>query len=222
MRRVEAWETTRGTSDCRRRSRRAVEAVLGAAVGVAVWGGSALLAAQGVDSFGSREEITAVDLLVELTERRRDGSLAPVPRPRRLAADELRLTLDGEPRDILAVEGGRGGAAEPWITVLYFDVPLAGSAAVRWAARELAVRLPELTALGAVSIVVADSEPEVHQAVVDTEDGGPKGPGLARAAVLFGLDGSGVRDEALACPEASAGGQELGEHAVRALVFGRG
>jgi tetratricopeptide (TPR) repeat protein len=105
-----------------------------------------------------REEVTAIDLLVEVSARNRAGVSGPPPTD--LAADDFEVSEDGRSLPIIAIElPGSRLLTEPWHIVLYFDLALSSSHAVRWAASELADWAPELLTLGEVEIVVADPEP---------------------------------------------------------------
>jgi tetratricopeptide (TPR) repeat protein len=149
------------------------------------------LFAQAIEPFSATEEITAVDLVVQFVDSRLGGLVVSTAPPRQLSPTDFRLTLDGAPRTIVGVGEGTAGAGEVdrWTLVLYFDLPLAGASSVRWAARQLAILLPELTELGAVTIVVADPEPEVRtRATRDTE---------RLAEVLFDLEGTPAASPAL-------------------------
>jgi hypothetical protein len=89
-----------------------------------------------------REEVTAIDLLVEVSAR------------------NFEVSEDGRSLPIIAIElPGSRLLTEPWHIVLYFDLALSSSHAVRWAASELADWVLELLTLGEVEIVVADPEP---------------------------------------------------------------
>jgi tetratricopeptide (TPR) repeat protein len=105
-----------------------------------------------------REEVTAIDLLVEVSARNRAGVSGPPPKD--LAADDFEVSEDGHSLPIIGIElPDRQLLPEPWHIVLYFDLALSSSHAVRWAASELADWVPELLALGEVEVVVADPEP---------------------------------------------------------------
>lgn len=118
------------------------------------------LAAQGPpDRFAGREEVTAVDLVVEVM--RTVGPSAGAPLPGGLGPDDFTVLFDGQPLPVVAVEPPRAGdnPSEPWTLVLYFDLGLSTSADVRWAAEALAQRAAALTALGSVEVVVTDPGP---------------------------------------------------------------
>lgn len=98
-------------------------------------------------TFRGEQRVTAVDLVVAFEADRK--------LPRRLRPRDFTVLYDGRERPVIAVEA----PGRPWEIVLYFDLGLANSAAVRWAASALAEWVPELAALGRVEIVLADPTP---------------------------------------------------------------
>ena len=107
------------------------------------------------DALTEREQVTAIDLVVELTK---DGKSPLEP------ADGL------TPEDFVVEEGGRELAvvgidappsSEPWKLLIYFDQRLASPASIRWAASTLADLALTLAELGEVEVVVADPEPRL-------------------------------------------------------------
>jgi len=124
---------------------------------------AALLATAGVppaaaaanQEFGSREQVTAVDLAVDLDP---PHALRPWARPPRAAG--LRVDLEGTSLPVVSVDpppADRGDA--PWSVVLYIDLALSDRSETSWAAETLSRNLPELTRFGDVEVVVADPEP---------------------------------------------------------------
>jgi hypothetical protein len=100
-----------------------------------------------------REEVTAVDLVIELT---RDGSTAIEP-PDDLRPGDFVVERDGEPVAVVGVASG--AELEPWHLTIYFDHLLSSTASLRWSASALADRAATLVDLGYVEIVAADPEP---------------------------------------------------------------
>ncbi len=133
------------------RLRAALPLVLCAAVLISGSG----LSAQQSRTFGEEKRITAVDLLLGFeTGAVRDWATAK-PLPNNLRAQDFEIFYDRQPRPVIALETGAG----QWQLVIYFDAALTGGAGLRWAAATLAGRSDELTALGEVTIVVADPAP---------------------------------------------------------------
>ena len=113
------------------------------------------LEAQEDRTFGEERRITAIDLVLGFESGAVRDWATENPLPRNLAAQDFEVLYDGQPRPVVAVET----AAGPWQIVIYLDAALTGSAGLRWAAAALAGRSDELTALGEVTIVVADPAP---------------------------------------------------------------
>ena len=113
------------------------------------------LEAQQDRTFGEEKRITAIDLVLGFESGAVRDWATENPLPSNLAAQDFEVLYDGQPRPVVAVET----AAGPWQIVIYLDAALTGSAGLRWAAAALAGRSDELTALGEVTIVVADPAP---------------------------------------------------------------
>ncbi len=106
-------------------------------------------------AFDERKRITAMDVVVDfdasgLREWAKDG-----PVPKQLRPEDFEVSFDGQPRTVVAVESFGG----PWETVIYFDAVLTSGADLRWAATALADSGVGLSALGPVTVVVADPAP---------------------------------------------------------------
>jgi tetratricopeptide (TPR) repeat protein len=135
--------------------RRAIVAVVSLLLSVVLRSGAG---AQPPPEVTEREEVTAIDLLVEVSAKNRAGVSGPPPKD--LAADDFEVSENRQSLPIIGIElPDRQLLTEPWHIVLYFDLALSSSHAVRWAASELADWVPELLALGKVEVVVADPEP---------------------------------------------------------------
>ncbi len=120
--------------------------------------GAGVAAGQESPPVRAEERVTAVDLLVGF-ETGKDGR--PLAPPANLRLSELSVRLGGRAVPLVGLEPADGAGAEPWRLAVYFDLPLASSRTVRWAASVLAERAAELVELGAVEVVVADPEPGV-------------------------------------------------------------
>ncbi len=115
----------------------------------------ARLEAQEDRTFEEERRITAIDLVLGFESGAiRDWATESGP-PSGLRAQDFEILYDGQPRPVVGLETGAGS----WQIVIYFDAALTGSAGLRWAATALAGRSDELTALGEVTIVVADPAP---------------------------------------------------------------
>ncbi|MCP4659249.1 MAG: tetratricopeptide repeat protein [bacterium] len=113
------------------------------------------LGARQDEPFTSEEQVTAIDLVVELdTGGLRNWASGGSPL-RDLKAQEFEILYDGEPRPVV----GLGDPGEPWSLVVYFDYALSSVAGVRRAASALAEQAGELTRLGNVEVIVADPVP---------------------------------------------------------------
>ncbi len=113
------------------------------------------LEAQQDREFREERRITAIDLVLgfEAGAFREWATDNPVPKD--LGPQDFEIFHDGEPRRVVAIEPTAG----EWQIVIYFDAALTSSAGLRWAAAALAGRGDELTALGEVTIIVADPAP---------------------------------------------------------------
>lgn len=133
--------------------------------------------AQADRSFGDAEQVTAVDLVVELDPPHRLKPWIVPPAPADIVAtiEDLdpavsRQGLQGR-HPVVAVDSPpRDPETVPWSVVLYFDLVLGDRVEVSWAADTLSRNLPELTRRGEVEVVVADPEPRT--VVSPTRDGG--------------------------------------------------
>lgn len=96
--------------------------------------------------------------------------------PQELAAADLRLLEAGAEAEIVALERSVPGAAQ---VVLFFDPTLASSATLRRGAEALGRLADGLTALGEVTVVVADPEPSALLTTRDPLELGERLNGLA-------------------------------------------
>jgi tetratricopeptide (TPR) repeat protein len=112
--------------------------------------------------FRGREQVTAIDLLIELETTAAHELRSNRLLPRDLRPDELEVLYDGEPRTIVSVEEVEAldSAGGEWQMVVYFDAVTSTHRGLRWAATSLADRIEQLTALGTVELVWADSFPK--------------------------------------------------------------
>ena len=125
-------------------------------------------------TFRSETQVTAVDLLVEIeagawrqwaTGRKRDDALT---------TDDFEISVDGQPVPVVAVEvppsrlddewDGESAPEtsreiEPWHTVIWLDLVLAGTDEMRWATSRLQTAAARLTELGTVDVVVVEESP---------------------------------------------------------------
>ena len=115
------------------------------------------LEAQQDRTFEDEKRITAIDLVLGFEA----GAFREWATDRKVPSDlepqSFEVFQDGEARPVVAVEP----AAGEWQIVIYFDAALTSSAGLRWAAAALAGRGDELTALGEVTIIVADPAPRM-------------------------------------------------------------
>ena len=118
---------------------------------------SSQLAAQQDRTFEDEKRITAIDLVLGFEA----GAFREWATDRKVPSDlepqDFEVFQGGEERPVIAVEP----AAGEWQIVIYFDAALTSSAGLRWAAAALAGRGDELTALGEVTIIVADPAPRM-------------------------------------------------------------
>ena len=115
----------------------------------------ATLEAQQDRTFEEERRITAIDLVLGFESGAFRDWATQGALPSGLRAQDFEILYDGQPRPVVALEPGAG----TWQIVLYFDAALTSSGGLRWAATALAGRSAELTALGEVTIVVADPAP---------------------------------------------------------------
>jgi tetratricopeptide (TPR) repeat protein len=111
-----------------------------------------------------REEVTAVDLVVELS---RDGETAVEPSVA-LRPEDFSIASEGEPLAVVGLD--RSQALELWHLTVYFDHELTSTGTLRWAASALADRASSLVALGYVEVIAADPEP--RRLLAPTRDAG--------------------------------------------------
>lgn len=128
---------------------------------------STLAGAEGQEPLRDEEQITAVDVLIEFVSGKASAPLTP---PKDLKLEELTVLRDGNPVPLVGLELPSAPTAERWRLVVYFDLPLASSRTVRWAASLLAEHLDELLELGEVEIVLADPEPRYALRATDDAD----------------------------------------------------
>jgi len=131
-------------------------------------------AAQASRAFAAGEQVTAVDLVVELDppHRLKPWIVPPAPADVVATVEGLEPAAQPPPRHpVVAVDSPpRDPEAAPWSIVLYFDLVLGDRVEVSWAAETLSRNLEELTRRGEVEVVVADPEPRT--VVSPTRDGG--------------------------------------------------
>ncbi len=137
-------------------------------------------AARGQEVFTGEERVTAIDLLVDFEPTVGKRMTTDRLVPKGLVPGDFEVRTGGEPRAVIAVEGPE--EAEPWRTVVYFDLRLVRAAATRRAATLLGERAAELAALGSVEIVIADPVPRV--ALPATDDAGEIAGALAQIALF--------------------------------------
>ena len=122
-------------------------------------------------TFASRLDVTAVELMIDV----RDEKGRPV---QGLEADSFEVLEDGRPVRLLGVEapteprwvvssaghvarGSRRSRRDTWHVLVYFEGSLTDARTMQSSARSLARQAGELTALGAVEVVVADPSPRL-------------------------------------------------------------
>lgn len=112
--------------------------------------------------FGDEQQVTAVDVMVEVAARRQRQNVPALPSY--LAPDDFEVVYDGGARKVVGVSafGPAQNAhdGEPWTIVIYFDRRLVNPADASWAAGELFAAAERLTGLGTVEVVAADPEPQ--------------------------------------------------------------
>jgi len=140
----------------------------------ALAGAPTAIASQAGRSFGAGEQVTAVDLVVELDPPHRLKPWIVPPAPADVVATVEGLEPSPQPparHPVVAVDSPpRDPETVPWSVVLYFDLVLGDRVEVSWAAETLSRNLEELTRRGEVEVVVADPEPRT--VVSPTRDGG--------------------------------------------------
>lgn len=118
-------------------------------------------------SFQDEQRITAVDLVVEFLPTKRGFEL-----PAYLMPKDFEVTYGGERRPVIDVDVAaptqQPSSGESWTIVLYFDLSFSNLPGVAWASTELALAAERLTALGPVSVILADPNP--HEALAPTRD----------------------------------------------------
>ncbi|MEM7482879.1 MAG: VWA domain-containing protein, partial [Acidobacteriota bacterium] len=129
-----------------------------------------------LERFSGRAQVTAVDLVISVTDR--SGAV-----PTDLTPADFEVIEDGEVQRVIGVDPFRSrpaksvksattaetrserppAAADPnwnWQTVVYFDQVLSSSRSIRRAAGALAAQAGQLTELGPVQVIVANSRTE--------------------------------------------------------------
>ena len=109
------------------------------------------------EAFSEEKRITAIDLVVAFDTGATRRWATERTAPKDLRPDSLEVVLDGIPRPVIAVEPTVG----EWQIVVYFDAVLSSTAELKWAATTLVEKSAELTALGEVTVVVADPAPRI-------------------------------------------------------------
>jgi len=132
-------------------------------------------------TFSGRAQVTAVDLVVEVTDE--TGRV-----PQDLSPEDFAVLEDGKPQPVVGVAtfGPGGGSRSPpaggaraaasavpshleWHTAVYLDQILTSTSSMRRATQALAGQAGRLTDLGTVEIVVADPHP--RQLLAPTRSG---------------------------------------------------
>ena len=88
-----------------------------------------------------------------------------------LKPGDFQVLVDGQPREVTRAEPLASPGEPPWTIVIYIDRVLASPATVFYSSLALAHRARELTGLGAVEVIVADSDP--RQALASTREAQP-------------------------------------------------
>ncbi len=126
------------------------------------------------EAFRSETQVTAMDLLVEIEAGAWRRWATGKARSDGLTSEDFEIRIDGETLPVVAVEvppslleeeraeGAVSGTpieVEPWHTVIWLDLALAGADELRWAASRLQVAAERLTELGTVDIVAVEEAP---------------------------------------------------------------
>jgi tetratricopeptide (TPR) repeat protein len=107
------------------------------------------------DALTERQQVTAIDLVIELSK---DGFVAVMP-PADLTPEDFHVEENGRRLPVVGLDVS--AVSEPWQLLVYFDFRLSSPASIRWGASALADRASALADLGEVEIVVADPEPRL-------------------------------------------------------------
>jgi hypothetical protein len=100
--------------------------------------------------FSDRLTVREREILVELPDE-----LQKKP----LKAGDFQVLVGGQPREVTRAEPVSSAGEPPWTIVVYIDQVLASPGTVFYSSLALAHRAAELTRLGSVEMVVADSDP---------------------------------------------------------------
>jgi hypothetical protein len=112
--------------------------------------------------FTERLTIREREVLIDLPDTLEKDAIKP---------GAFRVLVDGQPQEVTRAEpvSAAGGEA-PWTIVVYVDRVLASPGTVFYSGLSLAKRAAELTRLGSVEVIVADSDP--RPALTPTRDPG--------------------------------------------------
>ena len=109
--------------------------------------------------FSDRLTVREREILVDLPEELQKKPLKP---------GDFQVLVDGRPREVTRAEPVSSAGEPPWTIVVYIDRVLASPGTVFYSSLALSQRAAELTRLGTVEVVVADSDP--RQALSSTRE----------------------------------------------------
>jgi tetratricopeptide (TPR) repeat protein len=132
-------------------------------------------------TFRGQERVTAVDLALDVSGGGLPGFAHRSRPPGDLAASDLAVRIDGEPRPVVSLDLPGAGSEASARILLYFDLVLADEDQVAWGAARLLDHLDDLVSRGEVEIVVADPRPRT--VVYPTRDTGELQTALARLSL---------------------------------------
>jgi hypothetical protein len=117
------------------------------------------------------------EILVDLPDELQKKPLKP---------GDFQVLVDGQPREVTRAAPLSSPGEPPWTIVIYIDRVLASPATVFYSSLALAHRAAELTRLGAVAVIVADSDP--RQALSSTREAQPLERMLSQLSAAARLD----------------------------------
>jgi len=163
--------------------------------------------------FGGEQEVTAVDVALELS----GGGTGWLPGRRSPGAGDLSALVDGAPVPVVAVQPPKDRFER---VVIYVDLPLSDDYQLTWSALLLADRASRLVKLGPVEVVVAAPQPRT--VLSPTRDAAALEEALARLAFFGEAQDRLVElrlEDGAAAPEEPADERELVQRRLDALLL---
>lgn len=155
---------------------------------------AAMTAAAQTPRFSGQLTVHEHEILVDLPDELQKKPLKP---------GDFQVLVDGQPREVTRAEPVSSPGEPPWTIVIYIDRVLASPATVFYSSLALAHRASDLTGLGAVEVIVADSDP--RQTLSSTREAQPLERMLSElsAAARLDRDRKDLRPASPAGPDAA-------------------